>query len=128
MKMNSLIGRSLVGFFLPAFFLICIIHCQPSDSQDNNEVLVTVEADSLYIRFGKLWVGLTDSGGLDTTIIWDMDSLPDVERLARIPVSLPNGKTVRIIIRGYESGTYRLVYEEVREVNSDFSRHFGFNQ
>jgi hypothetical protein len=96
--------------------LLCLWNCQVGEDK-SNQALVTIETDSTYFRFGKLWVGYTDSTGHDTTVIWGKDSLPAGEDLHKVQVTIPPGGVIQIIIRGYQAGSGNLVYEEIRVVN-----------
>jgi hypothetical protein len=97
---------------------VSIFQCKTQEPEDENRVLITIEADKAYLKFGKIWVGLIDSSGQDTTTLWNMDSLSSVEQLRKIPISVPEGGTFKILVRGYESGSGKLIYEEARVVDA----------
>ncbi len=109
------LARNLVFLASFAFFLGILFQCQKIEEPDT--VLITIEPDSVYSTFGKLWIGYTDSAGRDTITLFAPDSLDSFERLKKIEVKSPAAPDIRIIIRGFESGTGKLVYEQTRNVN-----------
>lgn len=96
--------------------LIFTLRCQVDDSSEK-KVLLSIQSDSTYLKFGKVWVGLVPEGKDDTTVVWKEDSLPAFDRLIKIPMNIPEKGLIHIIIRGYQSGTGKLIYEEIRVID-----------
>jgi hypothetical protein len=103
------------GILLSALIGLAIFYtsCQAPDSTED-KVLISVEADSSYLDFERLWVGLIDSATGDTTVLF-RDSLRSFAQLRRLPVSPRPVGPVRVVIRGFAPGdTARPVFEEYR--------------
>jgi len=98
---------------LPLAFLVWF--CQNPETE-SEVVLLTLEADSSFQAFSRLWVGFHFEGGKDTLTLFD-DSLERFEDLRRL--SVPNRRSGKgtLVFRGFEAGEGRLVYSEIRVVD-----------
>jgi hypothetical protein len=96
--------KNSVAFFAFILAIIGILQCQV-DEPSERKVLLSIQVDSTYLKYGKVWVGLQWEGAKDTTVIWNNDSLSNLDQLQKIPLNLPDQGVIHIFIRGYQTGT-----------------------
>lgn len=96
-------------------FLLLFWFCQNPETE-SDKILLTLEADSSYQHFSRLWIGFVFEGSDDTLILYD-DSLKQFEALHKL--SIPNKGIGQgsLVFRGFEAGGSRLVYAEIRIID-----------
>lgn len=109
--------RTLIRFAIIPMALFVLLQCRVSEQQDSGSVLLSLDADSSYLALGEVWVGFTDTSGKDTVVLFPRGKLDSLAQLRKLPITVPPGGGIRIVIRGYDAGTGNLVYLETRDFN-----------